>query len=149
MIFDPQKQNALTLKTKTDDLEKIILYLDQHLKKIIIPENLDVPIVFEDKSLVVFNKPANMIVHPVKIEQCGTLVNFLIYKYQDKLPITYDKLRPGIVHRLDKDTSGLIIVAKTKVCADSLMEQFKSRKGNTLSSFTWLALLCVHILHWF
>mgnify|MGYP001334839251 CR=1 FL=1 len=128
MIYDPQSQNALTLKTKTDDLEQIILYLDQNLQKILIPEDLDVPIVFEDNSLVVLNKPANMVVHPVKYSQSGTLVNFLIYKYQDKLPITYDKLRPGIVHRLDKDTSGLIIVAKTELCADSLIKQFKSRQ---------------------
>ena len=69
-----------------------------------------------------------MVVHPVKSAQRGTLVNFLIYKFQDTLPITYDRFRPGIVHRLDKDTSGLIIVAKTKLSADSLIKQFKSRK---------------------
>jgi len=68
------------------------------------------------------------VVHPVKSAQRGTLVNFLIYKFQDTLPITYDRFRPGIVHRLDKDTSGLIIVAKTKLSADSLIKQFKSRK---------------------
>ena len=128
MIFDPQKQNALTLKTKTDDLMKVILYFDQHLRRTLIAENLDVPIVFEDNSLVVFNKPPNMVVHPVKSAQCGTLVNFLIYKFQDTLPITSDRFRPGIVHRLDKDTSGLIIVAKTKLSAYSLIKQFKSRK---------------------
>ena len=128
MIFDPQNQNALTLKTKTEDLEKIILYLEKHPQKSLVPEDLDVPIVFEDDCLVVFNKPANMVVHPVKPTQCGTLVNFLIYKYQDTLPTTYDKFRPGIVHRLDKDTSGLIIVAKTEFCADSLIRQFKSHQ---------------------
>ena len=128
MIFDPQKQNALTLKTKTDDLMQVILYSDQHLQKTLIAEDLDVPIVFEDDALIVFNKPSNMVVHPVKSAQRGTLVNFLIYKFQDTLPITYDRFRPGIVHRLDKDTSGLIIVAKTKLSADSLIKQFKSRK---------------------
>ncbi len=128
MIFDPQKQNALTLKTKTDDLMQVILYSDQHLQKTLIAEDLDVPIVFEDDAVIVFNKPSNMVVHPVKSAQRGTLVNFLIYKFQDTLPITYDRFRPGIVHRLDKDTSGLIIVAKTKLSADSLIKQFKSRK---------------------
>ena len=128
MIFDPLKQIALTLKTKTDDLMQVVLYFDQHLQKSLIPEDLDVPIVFEDDALIVFNKPPNMVVHPVKSVQCGTLVNFLIYKFQDTLPITYDTFRPGIVHRLDKDTSGLIIVAKTKLSADSLIKQFKSRK---------------------
>ena len=127
MIFDPQKQNALTLKTKTDDLMKVILYFDRHLRRTLMAEDLDVPIVFEDNSLVVFNKPPNMVVHPVKSAQRGTLVNFLIYKFQDTLPITSDRFRPGIVHRLDKDTSGLIVVAKTKLSADSLIKQFKSR----------------------
>ena len=88
MIFDPQKQNALTLKTKTDDLMKVILYFDQHLQRTPIPEDLDVPIVFEDNSLVVFNKPPNMVVHPVKSTQRGTLVNFLTHRFQDTLPIT-------------------------------------------------------------
>jgi len=77
---------------------------------------------------VVFNKPANMVVHPVKSSQCGTLVNFLIYKYQDSLPIIYDRFRPGIIHRLDKDTSGLIVIAKTAFCADALIAQFKRRE---------------------
>ena len=128
MIFDPQKQNALTLKTKTDDLMKVILYFDRHLRRTLMAEDLDVPIVFEDNSLVVFNKPPNMVVHPVKSAQRGTLVNFLIFNFQDTLPITDDRVRPGIVHRLDKDTSGLIIVAKTKLSAGSLIKQFKSRK---------------------
>ena len=146
MIFDPQKQNALTLKTKTDDLEQVILVFCQNLQKKLIAEDLDVPIIFEDKYFVVFNKPANMVVHPVKASQSGTLVNFLIYKYRNKLPITYDNFRPGIVHRLDKDTSGLIIVAKTDFCAGSLIEQFKNRKvkkvylalciGNPLENLT-------------
>ncbi len=128
MIFDPQKSDALTLKTKANNLEQVILYLDKQLKRHLTPEDLNVPVVFEDKSIVVFNKPPNMVVHPVKSSQCGTLVNFLIYKYQDTLPIIYDNLRPGIIHRLDKDTSGLIAVAKTEPCADSLIAQFKNRQ---------------------
>ena len=146
MVLDYRKHNMLTLKTKTDDLEQIILCLDKHPEGDLIPEDLNVPIIFEDNSLVVFNKPANMVVHPVKSSQCGTLVNFLIHKYQDTLPKIYDKFRPGIVHRLDKDTSGLIVVAKTEVCANSLIAQFKSRhvkkfylalcKGNPLENLS-------------
>ena len=128
MIFDPQKLDALTLKTKTNDLDQVILYIDNHPNRNLTPENLDVPIVFEDKSLVVFNKPANMVVHPVKSSQGGTLVNFLIYKYKNTLPTTYDELRPGIIHRLDKDTSGLLVIAKTGSCADHLISEFKSRQ---------------------
>ena len=95
MIFDPQKKNALTLKTKTDDLMQVILYSDQHLQKTLIPEDLDVPIVFEGRSLIVFNKPSNMVVHPVKSASTRYPVNFLIYKFQDTLPTTYDQFRPG------------------------------------------------------
>ena len=128
MVFDPQKKDPLTSKTKANDIEQIILYLDKELQKNLIPEDLEVPIVFEDRSLVVFNKPANMVVHPVKSSQRGTLVNFLIYKYQDTLPTTYDQFRPGIIHRLDKDTSGVIVIAKTAFCANALITQFKSRE---------------------
>ena len=128
MVFDPQKNDALTSKTKTTDLEQVFLYLDKGLQKNLIPEDLDVPIVFEDKSLVVFNKPANMVVHPVQLSQRGTLVNFLVHRYQDTLPTTYDQFRPGIIHRLDKDTSGLIVIAKTAFCANALITQFKSRE---------------------
>ena len=128
MVFDPRKDDALTLKSKTNDIEQVILHVDKDLQKNLIPEDLEVPIVFEDKSIVVFNKPANMVVHPVKSSQYGTLVNFLIYKYQDSLPTIYDRFRPGIIHRLDKDTSGLIVIAKTAFCADSLIAQFKSRE---------------------
>ena len=64
MIFDPQKRDALTLKTKTNDLEQVILHIDKYLKGNLTPENLDVPIVFEDKSLVVFNKPCLLYTSP-------------------------------------------------------------------------------------
>ena len=128
MVIDPKKLNTLNLKTKTNGLEQIVLYLDETPNERILPEDLKVQIVFEDKSLAVFNKPANMVVHPVKSSQSGTLVNFLIFKYRETLPIIFDKFRPGIVHRLDKDTSGLIVIAKTKFCADSLIAQFKSRQ---------------------
>ncbi len=138
MVFDPQKNDALTSKTKANDIEKVILYLDKDVQKNIIPEDLEVPIVFEDRSLAVFNKPADMVVHPVKSSQRGTLVNFLIYKYQDTLPNTYDQFRPGIIHRLDKDTSGLIVIAKTAFCANALITQFKNREVKK----TYLA-LCI------
>ena len=128
MIIDSKKLNTLSLKTKTDDLEQVTIYLDNTSQKKLLPENLDVQVVFEDDSLAVINKPADMVVHPVTSSQSGTLVNFLIFKYRDTLPIISDKFRPGIVHRLDKDTSGLIVIAKTLVSANSLVAQFKSRQ---------------------
>ena len=123
-----QKKDVLTSKTKTNDIEKVFLYVDNELQKSLIPEDLEVPIVFEDRSLVVFNKPTNMVVHPVKSSQRGTLVNFLIYKYQNKLPTTSDQFKTRNIHRLDKDTSGLIVIAKTAFCANALITQFKSRE---------------------
>ena len=65
MVLDYREHKMLTLKTKTDYLEQIILCLDKHPEADLIPEDLNVPIIFEDNSLVVFNNPANMVVHPV------------------------------------------------------------------------------------
>jgi 23S rRNA pseudouridine1911/1915/1917 synthase len=127
-VFDAEYYTPLSKKDKTDHLERVIIYYENYSKDDIPPQKLDVPIVFENKSIVIFNKPPNMIVHPVKSSQRNTLVNFLIYKYQETLPIIFDKFRPGIVHRLDKDTSGLIAIAKTKFGANSLIQQFKNRQ---------------------
>src|SRR5262245_12834241 len=75
------------------------------------PENIPVDIVYEDETLVVVNKPAGIVVHPAAGTPSGTLANALAYHFQ-KLPGV--KVRPGIVHRLDRDTSGLLVVAKTE-----------------------------------
>ena len=127
-VFEPKYHTPLTLKNKTDKLKQVVLYCENILNRNIYPQKLNVPIIFEDEYLAVFNKPSNMVVHPTQFSQRNTLVNFLIFRYRDTLPIVYDELRPGIVHRLDKDTSGLIVVAKNKFCAESLVSQFKGRK---------------------
>ena len=76
-------------------------------------ENIDLDILYEDENVTVINKPQGMVVHPAKGNYSGTLVNALLYHYQ-KLQESFpdDPLRPGIVHRLDKDTSGVMIVAR-------------------------------------
>ena len=89
-----------------------------------VPENIPIDIVYEDDTLVVVNKPAGLVVHPAAGTPSGTLANALAYHFQ-QLP---DRgVRPGIVHRLDRDTSGLLVVAKTEAALENLSDQFRDR----------------------
>ncbi len=89
------------------------------------PENIPLDIVYEDEHLLVVNKPRGMVVHPAPGNYSGTLVNALLYHCKDSLSGINGILRPGIVHRIDKDTSGLLIVAKTDKAHIGLAEQIK------------------------
>lgn len=91
------------------------------------PENIPLDIVFEDDDLLVINKPVGMVVHPAVGHQSGTLVNALLYHCGDGLSGINGVKRPGIVHRLDKDTSGLMMVAKNDFAHHSLSEQLQDR----------------------
>ncbi|MCD6552195.1 MAG: RluA family pseudouridine synthase [Thermotoga sp.] len=91
------------------------------------PEKIDLKVLYEDKDIIVIDKPGDMIVHPVPSKLSGTLVNALLYHCSD-LQGVGGKLRPGIVHRLDKETSGVIVVAKNDLAHQSLSRQFKDRK---------------------
>jgi 23S rRNA pseudouridine1911/1915/1917 synthase len=93
----------------------------------IIPEPIDLDVVFEDPYLIVVNKPAGLVVHPAAGHSSGTLVNALLNHCPDIEGIGGEQ-RPGIVHRLDKDTSGLLIVAKDNPTHNQLAQQFKNRK---------------------
>ncbi len=93
----------------------------------LVPEPLDINILFEDKHLIVVNKPPDLVVHPAPGHATGTLVHGLLYHCPDLEGIG-GELRPGIVHRLDKDTSGVLVVAKNAVAHQHLAKQFKSRK---------------------
>ena len=88
-------------------------------------ENLPVDIVYEDEYLLVVNKPQGMVVHPAPGNYGGTLVNALLWHCKDSLSSINGVIRPGIVHRIDKDTSGLLIVAKTDEAHLGLAEQIK------------------------
>jgi len=90
------------------------------------PENIDIDFLYEDVDLVVLNKPAGISVHPGAGIKSGTLVNALLHKCKDLSGIG-GKIRPGIVHRLDKDTSGIMVVAKNDMSHNFLVEQFKTR----------------------
>lgn len=91
-----------------------------------IPENIPLNIVYEDDSIVVVDKPAGLAVHPGAGVSSGTLANALAFHFLH-LSTNAGKFRPGIVHRLDKNTSGLLVVAKTEVAHENLAEQFRSR----------------------
>lgn len=91
-----------------------------------VAENIPLDIVYEDEFLLVVNKPAGMVTHPAHGHYSGTLVNALLYHCQS-LSQTNSSLRPGIVHRLDKDTSGLLVVAKDDIVHHQLARQFSSR----------------------
>jgi 23S rRNA pseudouridine1911/1915/1917 synthase len=90
----------------------------------IIPENIPIEIVFEDDDLLVVNKPAGMVVHPAHGNWEGTLVNGLLYHFQNLPASSGDSIRPGLVHRIDKDTSGLLVVAKSEYAMTHLANQF-------------------------
>ena len=92
-------------------------------------EKIDLDIVYEDDDLIVINKQANLIVHPSENIVSGTLVNALMYHCGDKLSSINGVKRPGIVHRLDKDTTGLMLVAKSDIAHKSLSEQIQNRSA--------------------
>ncbi|MFA5308566.1 MAG: RluA family pseudouridine synthase [Dehalococcoidales bacterium] len=99
-------------------------------------EDIPLTIIYEDPDLLVIDKPAGLAVHPAPGTGSHTLVNALLH-YLPGLAADADSLRPGIVHRLDKDTSGLLVVAKNRVAQANLSDQFKSRSV----SKTYLALV--------
>ena len=90
------------------------------------PEEIPLDIVYEDKHLLVINKPSGMVVHPAVGNYDGTLVNALLYHCGDELSGINGEMRPGIVHRIDKDTSGLLVVAKTDEAHKGLSSQLES-----------------------
>ena len=104
----------------------------------IIPQNIPLHIVYEDDELLVLNKPAGMVVHPAHGNWDGTLVNALVYHFQ-QLPTTRNgEARPGLVHRIDKDTSGLMVIAKTEYAMTHLARQFFDHSiERTYNALVW------------
>ncbi|GIV37680.1 MAG: pseudouridine synthase [Cyclobacteriaceae bacterium] len=90
----------------------------------VVPENIPLDIVYEDDYLLVVNKPAGMVVHPAYQNWTGTLVNALAWHFQHLPQLPGNEGKPGLVHRIDKDTSGLLVIAKTEEALQGLAEQF-------------------------
>jgi len=108
-------------KVKGEDEVKV-LFAHPPYEHLLVSEQLDLDLVYEDDALVVINKPAGMVVHPGHGNYSGTLLNGLIHHFE-QLP-TNSNNRPGLVHRIDKDTSGLLVVAKTEEAMTHLAKQF-------------------------
>ncbi len=106
--------------------DKISLVIPKPRELELTPENIELDIRYEDNDLLVVNKPKGMVVHPAAGNYDGTLVNALLYHCKDSLSGINGVIRPGIVHRIDKDTSGLLIVAKNDFAHISLAEQIKA-----------------------
>lgn len=90
----------------------------------IIPENIPLEIIYEDNDLLIVNKRAGMVVHPAYANYTGTLVNALLYHFQQLSGTGEEDYRPGLVHRIDKDTSGLLVIAKNEYALSFLAKQF-------------------------
>ena len=91
----------------------------------VLPEPMDLDILYEDEDVILINKPKDMVVHPCPGRYSGTLVNGLLYHCKDNLSGINGVLRPGIVHRIDKDTTGVLVVCKNDLAHKSLAEQLK------------------------
>ncbi len=103
---------------------QVVLHIPQPEEAAIIPENIPLEVIYEDSDLIVINKKRGMVVHPAPGHSSGTLVNALMYHCKDLSGIN-GMIRPGIVHRIDKDTTGLLMAAKNDLAHISLAEQLK------------------------
>ena len=124
--LDQKIINKSSLKLKKD--QKIEVNFPEEKIQEAKKEKISLDIIYEDEFLAVINKPPNMSVHPAQNNYSGTLVNALLYNFTTLSHLNKDPIRPGIVHRLDKNTSGLIIIAKTDLAHEKLVSLFKEKK---------------------
>ncbi|NNC49819.1 MAG: RluA family pseudouridine synthase [Flaviramulus sp.] len=117
----PVKSNY---KVKPNDTIRVLFTHPPH-ENLLVGEDIDIDVIYEDDTLLVVNKPPGMVVHPGHGNYSGTLINALIYRF-DNLPNNSSE-RPGLVHRIDKDTSGLLVVAKTEQAMAHLSLQFAEK----------------------
>lgn len=104
----------------------------------LIPQDIPVNVVYEDDDLIVVDKPAGMVVHPAYGNYSGTLMNALMYHFRDLPLFRTGELRPGLVHRIDKNTSGLLVVAKNEYAHNRLARQFfKRTTGRLYTALVW------------
>ncbi|MRI63117.1 RluA family pseudouridine synthase [Ornithobacterium rhinotracheale] len=128
------KQNY---RVKAGDEVKVVLSYPPR-ENVVIPQNIPVDIVYEDESVIVVNKSPGMVVHPGHGNYSGTLVNALKYHFDNLPSLTAELERPGLVHRIDKDTSGLLVIAKTEYAMDHLAKQFFNRTTRRLyTAIVW------------
>lgn len=124
---------------KVKPLDVVTVSMDEPPRNTeIIPQNIPLNIVYEDDDLLVVNKPAGMVVHPAHGNWDGTLVNALVYHFQNLPTHRNGEIRPGLVHRIDKDTSGLLVIAKTDQAMTHLAKQFFDHSiERTYAALVW------------
>lgn len=132
------KQEQILVNDKTSKAnycvkagDKILLSYPEPLPVDITAENIPLDIRYQDRDLAIINKPAGMVVHPAAGNYCGTLVNALLHHCQDLSGIN-GEIRPGIVHRLDKDTSGVMVIAKNDAAHISLAKQIETKAAQRI-----------------
>ena len=118
-----QNPTKARYKVKPSDEIKVVLPKVLHPTEVV-PENIPLAIVYEDEFLLVIDKPAGMVIHPAYQNWTGTLLNALAYYFQPLPTLANNENRPGLVHRIDKGTSGLLVVAKTEESIIALAKQF-------------------------
>lgn len=116
--------------------DSIVIEYEEPKELEVIPQNIPIDIVYEDNSIVIVNKSKNMVVHPAAGHLDGTLVNALLYHCKDSLSSINGVIRPGIVHRIDRDTTGLLVICKNdhahKILAEQLKEHSITRKYHAI-----------------
>lgn len=113
---------------RLQDGDVIEIFTDDYADPVIIPENIPLDIRYEDENMLIVNKPKNMLSHPTSKELSGTLVNALLYRYgYNGLSDINGSMRPGILHRLDRNTSGLLMIAKNNAAHENLANQIKTK----------------------
>ena len=122
VLLNKKKTQTSSIKVKVND--EVLIDIIKEKKDRILPKKMNLDIIFEDKDIIVLNKSKGMVVHPGAGNFENTLVNGLIYKYKKQLSDVNGEIRPGIVHRIDKDTSGLLVVAKNNISHSKLAKQF-------------------------
>lgn len=121
-INDSIKKPSYILKEN----DKIDFEIPEEKKLEIKPQDIPIEIVYEDENMLVVNKPSGMLTHPTTIERENTLVNALLYKFNNNLSDINGEFRRGILHRLDRNTSGLLMIAKNNKAHEFLAEQIKN-----------------------
>lgn len=118
-----QQPTKASYRVRPHDVIQVVLPTPPRLSQVV-PEPIPLDIIHEDDDLLIVNKPAGMVVHPAYNHWTGTLVNALAYYFEQLPTLPHNEGRPGLVHRIDKDTSGLLVVAKTEASMTALAKQF-------------------------
>ena len=119
------KKVKVSEKVRENQIIDIPIDAKKDIDESVIAENIPIEIIYEDDDILVINKPKNMVVHPAAGHESGTLVNALLYHCKDSLSSINGVKRPGIVHRIDRNTTGLLVVCKNDQAHNKLAEQLK------------------------